>query len=88
MLSAGENTRVMLYERAPVNCDHTHASFVVPDILAAMNELKSKGVAFEQYDMGNGFKTDENGVMTVGLSKTAWFKDSEGNILALNQKMQ
>jgi hypothetical protein len=39
---------------------------------------------FEQYDLP-GLKTDERGIATMGSSKTAWFKDTEGNILAISQ---
>jgi hypothetical protein len=38
---------------------------------------------FEEYDMP-GLKTD-NGIATGGGSKAAWFKDSEGNIMAIIQ---
>jgi hypothetical protein len=54
-----------------------------PDIEAAVADLKARGVVFEEYD------TPEvetiNGVATLGESKGAWFKDSEGNMLALGQ---
>jgi hypothetical protein len=29
----------------------------------------------------------ENGIVTGGGAKTAWFKDSEGNILAVSQRV-
>ncbi len=45
--------------------------------------LKARGVIFEEYDMP-GLKTI-NSVATIGQSKGAWFKDSEGNLLALGQ---
>ena len=48
-------------------------------------ELKSKGVKFEEYDMP-GLKTID-GIATGGGAKTAWFKDSEGNILAVSQRL-
>ena len=44
-------------------------------------ELKSKGVTFEDYDMP-GIKT-RNGIFTASGSKAAWFKDTEGNIMAV-----
>lgn len=61
----------------------TAATFVVADTVAAMEELRGKGVTFEEYDMP-GLKT-ENGVAEIGGVKGAWFKDSEGNILALTE---
>jgi catechol 2,3-dioxygenase-like lactoylglutathione lyase family enzyme len=65
---------------------HTLGGWVVPDIDVAMRELRAKGVTFEDYAMGDQGPTTENGVArdpTGGAS--AWFKDSEDNILALTQ---
>ena len=60
----------------------TAASLDVNDFDAAVEQLRSRGVAFEEYDMGE-FRT-ENGVLTLPTGqKAAWFKDSEGNILAI-----
>ncbi len=49
-------------------------------------ELRSRGVTFEQYDMP-GMKT-VNGIATAGGAKAPWFKDTEGNILALIQTIR
>ena len=40
-------------------------------------------MTFEEYD-APGMKT-KNGIATGGGAKTAWFKDTEGNILAVVQ---
>jgi len=32
-------------------------------------------------------ETDENGILTAGGAKAAWFKDTEGNIMALIQSV-
>ena len=48
-------------------------------------ELKKKGVIFEEYDMPN-LKT-KNGFATGGGAKRAWFKDTEGNIMAIIQSV-
>ncbi|HEY7281164.1 MAG TPA: VOC family protein [Actinomycetota bacterium] len=61
----------------------TAATFVVADTEAAVEELRGKGVVFEEYDQP-GLKT-ENGIAEVGGVKGAWFKDTEGNILALTE---
>ncbi len=64
--------------------DHTQLGFNVEDLNVAVNELKSKGVKLEEYDFPN-FKT-QNGIMTFpDGSKGAWFKDTEGNLIAVNQ---
>ena len=57
----------------------------VADVVAEVADLKARGVVFEEYDMP-GLKT-VNGIVTGGGAKTAWFKDSEGNILAVSQRI-
>jgi catechol 2,3-dioxygenase-like lactoylglutathione lyase family enzyme len=59
----------------------TVASLMVDDVERAVSELRSKGVQFEEYDLPN-LKT-EQGIATYGDYKSAWFKDSEGNIIAV-----
>ena len=74
-----------LYQRAPSKADHTLASFTVDDIESEVRDLRRDGVEFEEYDIPSmGIKTVD-GIATMGDMKTAWFKDSEGNILALTQ---
>ena len=62
---------------------NTAMTFVTENIELEMKELRSKGVVFEEYNMP-GLKT-VNGLATMEQFKAAWFKDTEGNILALNQ---
>jgi predicted enzyme related to lactoylglutathione lyase len=65
---------------------HTVASWVVPRIDDAMSDMRSKGVVFEDYDMGEQGPTTENGVARgPDGGASAWFTDSEGNILALTE---
>lgn len=64
--------------------DHSQVGLEVEDVKAAVSELKSKGVTFEEYDFP-GLKT-EGGVLTTEVMTGAWFKDSEGNLLALIQR--
>jgi hypothetical protein len=61
------------------------AFWAVEDVVAEVRELKGKGVVFEDYDMP-GIKM-ENSIASRGGAKTAWFKDSEGNILAISQRI-
>jgi predicted enzyme related to lactoylglutathione lyase len=63
----------------------SQAFWQVNDIEAEVIELKARGVVFEQYDMP-GIKM-VNSIATGGGAKTAWFKDSEGNILAISQRV-
>ena len=55
-------------------------------ILAEVAGLKARGVVFEEYDMPS-IKT-VNCIATAGGAKTAWFKDTEGNTLAVSQRIK
>lgn len=65
------------------SASQTVAGFNVDNIENEVGELKGRGVVFEEYDMP-GMKT-VNGIATLNGSKSAWFKVTEGNILAINQ---
>src|SRR5215210_3305345 len=52
----------------------TLASWSVPDLEAVVEELRSRGVAFAQYDEP---ATDANGIHTYGDHKVGWFKDPD-----------
>jgi predicted enzyme related to lactoylglutathione lyase len=82
LFEAGAGTRLFLYQRGPTTADHTVASFVVEDTERTVRELSARGVVFEQYDMP-GLKTNAMGIAEFGPDKTAWFKDTEGNIIAV-----
>jgi predicted enzyme related to lactoylglutathione lyase len=60
----------------------SQAFWQVDDLEREMAELKARGVNFEKYDIPG---MDENGISTAGGAKAAWFKDTEGNIMALIQ---
>ena len=62
---------------------HTQMAWFVKDIAASVAQLKSRGVLFEEYDFP-GLKTID-GIADLGYEKSAWFRDSEGNLLALGQ---
>jgi catechol 2,3-dioxygenase-like lactoylglutathione lyase family enzyme len=64
---------------------HTLIGWNVDDIESVVDDLASKGVTFEQYDMGE-LKTDAKGIAAMGPEKGAWFKDPDGNILSLWQR--
>src|SRR3954469_17549288 len=59
----------------------SQAFWQVSDVEREVAELKARGVEFEDYDMPG--EKSPSGVITAGGAKAAWFKDSEGNILAL-----
>jgi len=63
---------------------HTIAQFHVSDIESEVHDLKAKGVAFETYDMP-GVQWDGEIASMAGLGRAAWFKDSEGNTMCIDQ---
>jgi len=56
-------------------------TWIVEDIDTTKSELEAKGVQFENYDLP--FVKTVNGIATLDNDRVAWFKDSEGNLLAL-----
>ena len=63
----------------------SQAFWDVADVDAEMAELKKRGVAFEDFDMPG--EKSPAGAVIAGGAKAAWFRDSEGNILALIQSL-
>jgi predicted enzyme related to lactoylglutathione lyase len=64
----------------------SQAFWQVADVAREVADLKARGVTFEEYDTP-GMKT-VNSIVTGGGAKTAWFKDTEGNILAIVQDVR
>jgi catechol 2,3-dioxygenase-like lactoylglutathione lyase family enzyme len=62
---------------------NTVMEFEVDDVKRSMAELRKNGVVFEEYDLP-GLKTVD-GVAKIGEFEGGWFKDSEGNILAIGK---
>ena len=71
---------------------HTQMAWEVGDIRATVSQLKARGVVFESYDLPGLTTVDGIAEVTgnypskggVG-ERAAWFKDSEGNLLAIGQ---
>jgi catechol 2,3-dioxygenase-like lactoylglutathione lyase family enzyme len=66
--------------------DHTQLGLDVEDVIGAVDELKSKGVKLEEYDYPN-LKTKDGLVDMPDGTKGCWFKDSEGNLISLMQRI-
>jgi catechol 2,3-dioxygenase-like lactoylglutathione lyase family enzyme len=62
---------------------HTQLGLSVADVDAEVQDLKQRGVQFEEYDFGGFDKA--TGIAQIGGIRGAWFKDSEGNLLGLVQ---
>ena len=81
----GTGSWVFMYPSAGAGTSKASTAFwSVDDVVAEVAELKARGVVFEEYDLP-GLKT-VYGIATGGGAKTAWFKDSEGNIMAVSQR--
>ena len=81
-----EGTRIFVYLSAENagKSPATLAGWDVDDLDQTMDELASRGVAFEQYDQP-GIKTDERGIFDAGGFRAAWIRDPDGNTLALTE---
>jgi catechol 2,3-dioxygenase-like lactoylglutathione lyase family enzyme len=85
LVEVGDSERFLLYRSSYKRGETTYASFLVEDVEGTVRELRSRGVTFEEYDFP-GLKT-VNGIATTGDLKTGWFRDSEGNILAISNEL-
>src|SRR5919197_1544394 len=70
---------------------HTQMAIEVADLAATVAELRSRGVAFEEYDFPGLSTTDgiaeiEGNYPSKGSGERgAWFRDSEGNLIGIGQ---
>jgi predicted enzyme related to lactoylglutathione lyase len=62
---------------------HTIAQWHVADVEATVRDLKAKDVTFEHYDLP-GVEWDNDVASMGGMGKAAWFKDSENNVLCID----
>jgi predicted enzyme related to lactoylglutathione lyase len=77
-------TEVFMYPTPNAGTSQASQAFwQVDDVEAEVADLKSRGVVFEEYDLP-GLVT-KNSIAVGGGAKTAWFKDTEGNILAISE---
>jgi catechol 2,3-dioxygenase-like lactoylglutathione lyase family enzyme len=85
LFDCGNGTTLLIYGRPKGNsADHTQVRFWSPDVAKDVAELSGRGVVFEDYDFPN-FKTVDHIATTAGIGRSAWFKDPDGNIIALFQ---
>ena len=87
IMNSGNGSNISIYKReTPTKADHTVLTFEVNKLETEIQDLEKKGVKFEDYNMP-GLKT-ENHIFKKGNEKAAWFKDSEGNILCIHEKVK
>jgi predicted enzyme related to lactoylglutathione lyase len=81
--SVGDSQFTLYPTPNPNRGGHTQMGLRVPDVRAAVAELRSRGIVFEEYDVP-GLKTVD-GVADLGGVSAAWFKDTEDNIIGVVQ---
>jgi catechol 2,3-dioxygenase-like lactoylglutathione lyase family enzyme len=84
LFEAGDGTTLLIYGRPSGNAaDHTQVRFWSTDIDKDVTALAERGVAFDDYDTPT-FKT-VNHIATTPIGRSAWFKDPDGNTIAIFQ---
>lgn len=86
------NTRFALFASggAPSG-EHTQMGFEVEDIEAVVDELRRRGVVFEDVNVPglrtvDGIAEVEGNYPSKGVGeRAAWFRDSEGNLLGIGE---
>jgi catechol 2,3-dioxygenase-like lactoylglutathione lyase family enzyme len=74
--------------------EHTQMAWEVGDIEATVRDLRERGVVFEEFDLPglrtvDGIAAVEGNYPSKGGvgEKAAWFRDSEGNLLGIGQRL-
>jgi catechol 2,3-dioxygenase-like lactoylglutathione lyase family enzyme len=82
--ACGEGTSLLVYvsEYAGTN-RATVATWEVPDLDAAVDELAAAGAEFESY--GPPMQTDERGIHTMHEGRIAWLRDPDGNTISIGE---
>jgi len=85
VFDCGAGTSLLIYGRGSgTKADHTQVRFWSTDIGKDVAEFVGRGIEFEEYDSGL-FKTVDHVVTSAGIGRSAWFKDPDGNTIALFQ---
>jgi len=85
----GEHTAAFLYDAGDSAGTNraSQAFWRVDDVEKEVAQLRARGVKFEEYDPEEiGGLTMKDGIAEGGGTKAAWFKDTEGNIMAIIQE--
>jgi predicted enzyme related to lactoylglutathione lyase len=83
---AGQTEFLLFPSMGKASGDHTQLFLEVDDVAGAVSELKRAGVKLEEYDYPD-FKTKDGVVDLPDGSKGAWFKDTEGNLIAIGTRI-
>ena len=83
-LAVGDGVnRLFVYPaRARSSGEFTQAVIQVSEVRAAVEEMRGRGVEFEEYDTPET-RTEDGIARMPGGGEAAWFKDSEGNLVGV-----
>ena len=83
LLYGNSHSKVLVYQSQFAGTNQaTAATWVVGDgIDGVVRDLKAKGIVFEHYDLPG--MTRHGDIHGEGRTRSAWFKDPDGNILAI-----
>ena len=85
VFECGDGTTLLIYGRpSPNKADHTQVRFWSEDVVADVQELADRGVEFDLVEFGD-LKMVGHVLTSPGIGSSAWFKDPDGNTLALFQ---
>jgi predicted enzyme related to lactoylglutathione lyase len=75
---------LLVYGRPSPNlADHTQVRFWCEDVAADVRDLVGRGGKFDEVEFGEFEMVDH--VLTTPVGSSAWFKDPDGNTIALYQ---
>ena len=74
---AGGSSFLVFASRGAASGDHDQCGWAVADIDAEVADLKARGIVFLEFPG----ETFVNGIREGGAVRSAWFRDSEGNLL-------
>jgi catechol 2,3-dioxygenase-like lactoylglutathione lyase family enzyme len=89
----GEGEFALFESTGAASGDHTQMGWEVEDIEATVEQLRARGVVFEEYDFPglktvNGIAEIEGNYPSKGIGeRAAWFRDSEGNLLGIGEPL-
>ncbi len=85
MYRTGGGTSFSIYKTDYAGkAEHTIAQWHVDDVHAEVRALQANGVSFELYDDMPGVEWQGAVASIPGVGNAAWFKDSEGNTLCID----
>jgi catechol 2,3-dioxygenase-like lactoylglutathione lyase family enzyme len=82
MIGDGASRLVIYPAEARSSGEFLQAVLQVADVRAVVEEMRDRGVTFEEYDTAET-RTDNGVARTPDGREAAWFKDSEGNLIGV-----